>query len=226
MIHSPKPTKCERLTEGNFNLFEVIINKKLWLVCSHTKKGDKKLKNWFVVILIGFVICTSSIISGQAYAQSEDTSSSSVSIETQLNEILRDLNNLQETFKHERGKQPKLVARKLRLIEKKIDRAVKTTPPLNCFKRLKIAMKDFYELTSDVGTGIACGPPIIPTFFDREKDKEPLTINCLPPPDEGPLRAQLGDLFSEVYGLYDRTRTLALIDKNTNEIPDACEGAL
>ena len=146
-----------------------------------------------------------------------------IPIETQLDEILRDLNNLQETFKHEKGKHPKLVARKLKLIGKKIDRAVKTVPPKNCLSRLKIAMKDFYELTSDVGTGIACGPPIIPTFFDREKDNGPLTINCLPPPDEGFLRAQLGDLFSEVYGLYNRARDLALIDKNTDEIPDVCE---
>ena len=143
-----------------------------------------------------------------------------IPIETQLAEILGDLNDLQGTLKHQKAIQSRSTAKKLKLIGKKIDRAVKTIPPSNCLKRLKVAMDDFYGLTSDLGTGISCGPSILPPFLER-KEPEPLTTNCLPPEDE--LLAQIGSPFSEVYGLYNQARDLFHIDVNTNEIPDSCE---
>ena len=160
------------------------------------------------------LLCTNSVL-----AQTDSTEG--VSIDEQLAMLLGDLNSLYENIKKGKFRHGKTAARKLKFIGRKIDRAVKTVPPNSCLSRLKIAMKDFYELTSDVGTGIACGPPIIPTFFDR--DKEPLTTDCLPPPEDEVLRAQLGDLFSEVYGLYNKARDLARTDTNLNEIPDICE---
>ena len=165
------------------------------------------------IIICLTIMC---FLTNTVFAQEE-----TIPLETQLNNLLHDLNSFSESLIHKKARQPRSTARKLRSIERKIDKAVKTIPPSSCLEKLKSPMNDFYKLTSEIGTGIACGPPIIPTFFDR-KSPDPITIDCLPPPDE-PLRAQLSDLFSEVYGLYNTARDLVRTDINTNEIPDICE---
>lgn len=153
-------------------------------------------------------------------AQTTDPEEETPSIETQLDEILGDLNDLYKSLKKQKAKQAKITANKIKLISRKIDRAVKTIPPNSCFEKLKVPMNDFFKLVSDLGIGISCGPTILPPFFDTE----PLVVNCIPPPEEDELlRAQVGRPFSEVYGAYTKARDLVQIDTNINEIPDICE---
>lgn len=148
----------------------------------------------------------------------QDTQSvEDVSLETRLDQLLVNINALQEKLKKQKSRRAKTTSRKLKLISKGIIRAVNSVPPSLCLDKLKIAMDDFYELTSDLGAGISCGPPILPPFLERIEKIESITTDCILPDQIG------GEPFSEVYGLYTEARDVFLVDLNSSEIPDACE---
>lgn len=162
------------------------------------------------------------------YSQTDSTTEEP-SIEEQLEEILSTLSSLQKTLKHERRKRP--VARTIKSITRRIIRAVNSVLPDKCQTTLKIAMDDFYELVSDLGGGIACGPPILPPFLPGEETEieDDLDINCLPPPEEDEVIARLqiggpfGGAFADVHPVYNDCRGFFQIDTNGNNISDVCE---
>lgn len=150
-------------------------------------------------------------------------------IEEQLEEILASLSSLQKTLKEEKRKRP--VARTIKSITRKIIRAVNSIPPDKCQKLLRVGMDDFYELVSDLESGIACGPPILPPFLPGEETEieDELDINCIPPPedDEVIARFQIGGpfsgAFSDAHPVYNDCRSFFQIDTNGNNISDVCE---
>lgn len=158
-------------------------------------------------------------------AESEET----LSVGEQLDELLQSLSSLQANLKKNKRKRP--VGRKIKLITKKIIKAVNSIPPEACMETLRLAMDDFYELVSDLGLGIACGPPILPPFLPGEDDNnlvEPLSGDCLPPPDELFERLQIGGpfggSFADVNPIYNEARNLFQIDTDKSNISDVCEG--
>ena len=166
------------------------------------------------IILIYLIIV--SFLINTVFAQTETSS-----IEDQLGQLLESSQSLQKELRNKKDRESHRLARKLKLITRKIISAVNSVPPTKCLSRLKPAMKDFFELVSDLGSGIACGPPIIPPFL--RINKLSLNPDCLPP-DLAPDQLDLN--FSETLGLYDKARDIFHIDTNTNEIPDACEGKI
>ena len=152
-----------------------------------------------------------------AFAQDETSSSGGTtdtpSTETQLGELLDRLSILPSKFKDERKR--RLLVRRIKSINRKIVRAVNSVPPEKCLEKLKVAMDDFYALVSQLGQGIACGPPIIPPYL-RTVDKTQVTPDCIQPD-------QLSQAFSESFGVYEKARSLFHIDINSNQIPDVCE---
>ena len=147
----------------------------------------------------------------------EDTAGNIPSVEDKLNKLLLDLNNLQVTLKKEGRAVNKNTLQKVKLITRRIDRAVKLIPPSKCFGVIKVTMDDFYKLVSRLGTGIACGPPIVPPFLD-DFAPSTLTGDCILPDQFGP--------FGEVYGVYTEARELFHIDLDSNMVLDACEGTV
>ena len=145
---------------------------------------------------------------------------STPTVEEQVNDLLTSLSSLVKTLKHERDRKSKTSAKKVKLIARRIDRALKQVPPEKCYEQIKIAMNEFYGLVSDLNIGISCGPLIIPPFLDREN--EVLTGDCALPP-EAVLPDQLG-IFGEVNPVYDTARDLFHIDEDGSGISDACEG--
>lgn len=173
-------------------------------------------------LLLSFCLTFNSL----SYAQTDD-STSKLSAQEQLDQVLDTLSALNKTLKSQRRKRP--IAIKIRLITRKIIRAVNSVPPSKCLEILKIAMDDFYGLVSDLGSGISCGPPILPPFLpEGESTDTDLGINCLPPPEPGELtRLQIGGpfggAFADVNPVYNECRDLFQIDDNGSNIPDVCE---
>ena len=145
---------------------------------------------------------------------------STPTVEEQINDLLASLSSLEKTLKKERGRSSKTAAKKVKLIAKKIERAINSIPPEKCYEGIKIAMNDFFALVSKLNRGISCGPPIIPPFLDRED--EVLTGDCALPPEKV-FPDQLG-IFGEVNPVYDTARSLFHIDEDGSGISDACEG--
>ena len=146
------------------------------------------------------------------------TSSETPSVQTQAEQILNDLNNLIEKLQKKKGRANHIKANKIALIKRKLVRAVNSNPPAKCYQRLKIAINNLYGLVSELGSGISCGPPIIPPFFLQIKLS--LAPDCLPPditPD------QLDETFVDLNPIYDNARALIKIDDDSSEIPDVCE---
>ena len=176
------------------------------------------------------VLIISSIILTLAFAvekvSAQDVTSSSggvVSVEAQAEQILGRLKTLQEELnsKSKKDKISHLRARKVKLLIRKLVRAVNSVPPTKCLERLKIAMRDFYNLVSEVGTGIACGPPIILPFLERTEFA--LSPDCIMPdftPD------QLDPTFVELNPIYDDAQKLSIVDDDGNDISDVCEGSM
>lgn len=162
------------------------------------------------------------------YSQTDSTTEEP-SIEEQLEEILASLSSLQKTLKEEKRKRP--IARTIKSITRRIIRAVNTVPPDRCLTLLKVAMDDFYELVSDLGSAIACGPPILPPFLPGEETEieDDLDINCIPPPEDNEVIVRLqiggpfGGAFSDVHPVYNDCRGFFQIDTNGNNISDVCE---
>ena len=179
--------------------------------------------NQLVLFLMSFIMF--GFLTIPAYAQDETSSSGGdtttpettevLSPEQQLDQLLQDLDDFQKELRHKRGKPNHLIGIKIKLISRKIDRAVKSTPPTKCLGKVKIAMDDFFKLVSELGTGIACGPPILPPFLRTLYAQ--VAPDCILPD-------QLSENFSMSYGIYTKARDLFHIDKNSNEIPDVCEG--
>lgn len=180
-----------------------------------------------ILVFLSFILLVSTL---PVYSQTSD-SIDEITVEEQLNELLASLSSLQKTLKKQRIKKP--IARKIKLITKNIIRAVNSIPPDKCLQTLKDAMDDFYELVSGLGSGIACGPPILPPFLPGEEDlpvDEDLSINCIPPEFDEPIaRLQIGGpyggAFSDVNPAYNECRDLFQIDNDGSNIPDVCEGA-
>ena len=164
-----------------------------------------------IVVLIIISFLTNTVL-----AQTETSS-----VEDQLGQLLESSQSLQKELRNKKDKESRRLARRLKLITRKIISAVNSVPPAKCLSRLKPAMEDFFGLVSELGSGIACGPPIIPPFL--RMNELPLNPDCLPP-DLAPDQLDLN--FSETLGLYDKARDIFHIDTNTNEIPDACEGKI
>lgn len=183
----------------------------------------KKLFNLFLIFCLVYVF------SIPVTAQSEvTTTEEELSVENQLDNLLAGLSSTQKALRKDRRKRS--VARKIKLITNKLIKAVNLVPPRKCMDVLRVAMDEFYELVSNLGSGISCGPPILPPFLPGEDfDSLPtkLTQDCLPPPDEPLERLQIGGpfggSFSGVYPLYEDARDLFQIDSNDTEISDVCE---
>ena len=178
------------------------------------------------IIFLSFILLVST---SPVYSQTSD-STDEISIEEQLNELLGSLSSLQKTLKKQRIKKP--ISRKVKLITRNIIRAVNSIPPDKCLKILTAAMDDFFELVSDLGSGIACGPPILPPFLPGGEEivDEDLSINCIPPEFDEPIaRLQIGGpyggAFSDVHPAYNQCRDLFQTDSDASNIPDVCEGA-
>lgn len=179
-----------------------------------------------ILIFLSFVLLVST---SPVYSQTGD-STDEITVEEQLNELLESLSSLQKTLKKQRIKKP--IARKIKLITRNIIRAVNSIPSDKCLQILKDAMDDFFELVSDLGSGIACGPPILPPFLPGEEDLPPdtdLSINCIPPEFDEPIsRLQIGGpfggAFSDIHPAYNQCRDLFQIDNDGSNIPDVCEG--
>ena len=181
-------------------------------------------KTLFITLLTLSIIFT-----GSVYAQDSTSTEETLSVEERLGDLLANLSSLQTTLKKDRRKRP--VARKIKLITKKIIKAVNAVPPENCMKVIRIAMNDFFGLVSDLGSGIACGPPILPPFLpggDSDLPIDSLSSDCILPPDEQLGRLQIGGpfggSFSDVYPIYNEARDLFHIDTNSSDISDVCEG--
>ncbi len=164
-----------------------------------------------LLLIAVFSVSVVSPIFAQDTQPSGDTS-----LQTRLNQLLANISDLQQQLKGEKGRKVKTTARKLKLISKGLIKAVNLIPPSSCLDKLKTAMDDFYALTSELGTGIACGPPIVPPFLGRIAKTKSITPDCILPD-------QLSEPFSEVYGLYTEARDIFHTDLNSNNIPDSCE---
>ena len=162
-----------------------------------------------------------------AYAQDDTvTSGETLSVEQQLESLLADLLSLQKTLKKNKKKRP--IAKDVKLITKKIIKAVNSIPPESCMNTLRQAMDEFFELVTKLELGISCGPVILPPFLPGDDGSsliEPLTEDCLPPPDAllqigGPF----GGAFVDINPVYDEAKDLFQIDVDSSEISDVCEG--
>lgn len=204
-------------------LFQVSL---IWakLICCTFKIKDKSLYQNIKKILC-LVICF--VLTLGAYAQ--DSSSEEISINEELNQVLGSLYSLKHTLRTDRKKRP--ISRKIRLITRKIIRAVNSTPPENCLQQLKMAMNDFYDLVSELELGITCGPAVLPPFLPGEDElifREDLAIDCIPPEFDDTLgRFQIGGpfggSFADVNPVYDQCRDLFQQDNDSNDISDVCE---
>ncbi len=182
------------------------------------------------LILVFLSLCL--FFTHTAYAQDDTTTpEATLSVEEQLESLLADLSSLQKSLKKNKRKRP--IAREIKTITRKIIKAANSIPPENCMKTIRLAMDDFYELVSNLGSGISCGPPILPPFLPGGDTTEPLiealSADCLPPPDEFPLeRLQIGGpfggSFADIYPIYNEARDVFQIDGDTSEISDVCEG--
>ncbi len=186
----------------------------------------KNMKKVIVLVLLSFALSILSVpVSAQIDLSSGSGGDTTVvdtpSVEEQAAKLLANLNSAVKALKHERDRKSKIASKKLKLIAKRIDRALKLTPQ-KCFDEIKIAMDDFFGVVSDLNVGISCGPAILPPFLDREVDV--LTPDCGLPPDEV-LPDQLGS-FGEVNPIYEDARDLFHIDVDSSNIPDACEGTI
>ncbi len=177
------------------------------------------MKSIPILLVVSFLLYSISVIAQTDLPPSGggeiSIATSMPTVEEQVNDLLASLDSLEKTLKKEKDRSSKAAAKKVKLIGKKIGRAINSTLPEKCYEGVKIAMNDFFALVSKLGTGIACGPPIIPPFLDRNNDS--ITPDCILPD-------QLG-AFGEVNSVYDIARNLFHIDKDGSGISDACEGA-
>ena len=184
------------------------------------------MKNIQVLLILSFAIFLYStpVIAQEDLPPSGDgeisIATSMPTVEEQVNDLLASMNSLVKTLKRARDRRSKLASKKVKLIAKKIDRAINSIPPEKCYEGVKIAMNDFFALVSELNIGISCGPSIIPPFLDRAN--EVLTGDCALPPEEV-LPDQLG-AFGEINPVYDTARNLFHIDEDGSGISDACEG--
>jgi hypothetical protein len=183
----------------------------------------KKLIIVFLILHLFFV--------NIAFAQDDtNTSGETLSVEQQLESLLADLSSLQKALKKNRRKKP--IARDIKVIARKIIRAVNSVPPETCMKTLREAMDEFYEVVTKLELGISCGPVVLPPFLpgdDGDPLVEPLVEDCLPPPDEFErlqIGGPFGGAFADVNPVYDTARDLFQIDVNDSEISDVCEGEI
>ena len=156
-----------------------------------------------------------------------DGSTTELSVQEQLDQALDSLSSLKQILQSKRAKRP--IARKIKLITRQIIRAVNSIPPDKCLQTLTKAMDDFYGLVSELGSGIACGPPILPPFLPEGDTSTDLGVNCiLPEPNEPVSRLQIGGpfggAFADVNPVYNQCRDVFRTDIDGNNIPDVCEG--
>jgi hypothetical protein len=173
------------------------------------------MKKAFLILLLIITINLPS------YAQTDSDSSSeeTVTIDT----ILADISDLRQRIrKNNKDKSSIKTSKTLLSLERRLDKAVKLTPPSKCNEVFTSAVKDFYALVSKLSEGISCGPPIIPPFDLEVLTSQIIGTDCLPPSDESSSRV-LVNVFSECYGIYEKTRQLYQVDLNGNGVTDVCE---
>lgn len=173
------------------------------------------------------ILVSNLLVLSPTYAQVE-SSSEELSVEEELDQVLGTLSTLRKTLKKNRQKRP--VANKIKRITREIIKAVNSIPPEKCLEKLTDTMNEFYELVSDLGSGISCGPEILPPFFPEGEieNEDDLGINCIPPPEfEDDIAFQIGGpfggSFADVHPVYEQCRDLFQIDEDLNNISDACE---
>ncbi len=182
------------------------------------------MKKYLVVVLAVLIFLFPITLDKSLAQDSSDTSDTSTSItppasaQAIIDKVLQDLSSVYEKFQHKKIHSRKVKARSIAILKRKLIQAVNSVPPAKCTARLKIALNDFFGLISELGQGIACGPPILPPFFDKTL---PLTPDCIPPDDLRPDQFDQG--FSELNPIYEQARKLATIDNDDNSVLDVCE---
>lgn len=178
-------------------------------------------KNIFVLFLISVALVVTLQVSAQTSSSSSSSGGETLSTEDQLNQLERDTSDAIEKLKKERDKK---TAKKLKTIERGIIRALNSIPPAKCLGILDKAMQSFFDLVSELSTGISCGPAIIPPFLPGTDNLDtPVTPDCILPE----MRAiPFNGAFSLVNPLYENASNLFRIDENENDMPDVCEGQL
>lgn len=172
-------------------------------------------KRTFILIFLFLFLSNPNIL----YAQTDTLDSSTVTIDT----VLNDISDLIERIKtNNKDKASKTKVRKLLVLKRKLDKAVKLIPPDKCNELFKEGTYDFYALVSKLSEGISCGPPIIPPFDLEPSTAQTVGPDCLPPSEK--LYNQIRvNIFSECYGIYQKLRELYSTDLNENGISDVCE---
>jgi len=179
--------------------------------------GEKMIKTIFILVLLICFINTTFV-----YAQTDSGTSSEEDVVT-IDTILADISDLRQRIKeNNRDKSSIKTSRTLLSLERRLDKAVKLTPPSKCNEVFIAAVKDFYALVSKLSAGISCGPPIIPPFDLEPVSAKSLGPDCTLPPDEPVSRIRV-NIFSECHGIYEKLRGLYNDDLNGNGITDVCE---
>ncbi len=177
------------------------------------------------IILLLFLVFTLTITTLESTAQIGSSTTGGTQPETlnnQLDNLLADTKTALEDLRKQKDKKTRSAYKKLRLINKKIIKALNTVPPAKCLDALDNGMQDLYGLVSELNVGITCGPVIIPPFLPGTNNTDTsITPDCILPPE---MRATpFNGAFSIVNPLYEKARGIFRTDTNKNEMPDVCE---
>ena len=180
------------------------------------------------IILLSFVIFILLTTSVKSIAQTDSSSTGDTKPETlnnRLDNLLVDTKTAIEDLRKQKDKKTRSTAKRLKVIERKIIKALNTVPPAKCLNILNDGMQDLFGLVSELNVGITCGPIIIPPFLPgTENTDSPITTDCILPPE---MRATpFNSAFSVMNPLYETARDIFRTDTNKNEMPDVCEGDL
>lgn len=171
----------------------------------------KNMKKTIFLILI-------TLLSFNPLISCAQSDSSSVNVDS----VLADLSDLIQNIKtNNRDRKSKNVTKKLIVIKRKLDKAVKLTPPSTCNDLFGSTLITFYNLVVNLSKGITCGPDITPPLdsFSRTLN---LTTDCTLPPEQLSSQVQV-NVFSGSYEVYENARALFSEDENANGVSDVCE---
>ena len=177
-------------------------------------------KNIFLLFIINVALLV--VLKANAQINSSSSSGETLSTQDQLDQVERDTSDGIARLKKEKDRK---TAKRLKIIERNVIRALNSVPPAKCLSILDKAMQSFFDLVSELSTGISCGPAIIPPFLPGTNNIDtPITPDCILPPE---MRAiPFNGAFSLVNPIYENAREVFRIDENENEMPDVCEGQL
>ena len=161
----------------------------------------------------------------KSIAQTDSSTTSDTQPETlnnKLDKLLAATKTAIEDLRKQKDKKNRSAAKRLKVIEKKIIKALNTVPPSKCLNILNAGMQDLYGLVSELNVGISCGPIIIPPFLPGTNNTDtPVTPDCALPPEMR--TTPFNGAFSIVNPLYDDAREIFRTDTNENDLPDVCE---